>query len=45
MCSLRGRVFVIRLRLMALSSPRRGECLLALMLLFCNMAANFLAML
>ena len=45
MRSLRRRILGLCFWRIALGSPRRSECLLALMLLFCNMTANFFAML
>jgi hypothetical protein len=45
MSSLRRRLFRLCFRMVALCSPRRCERLLALVLLFCNVAANFLAVL
>lgn len=45
MRSLRGRVLGLCFLLVALGSPCRGKCLFALMLVFCNVTADFLAML
>jgi hypothetical protein len=43
--SLWRRILGLCLRWVALCPPCRSECLLALMLLLCDMAADFLAVL
>jgi len=45
MCSLRRRIFRLCFWMIALRPSRRSECLFALMLLFGDMTADFLAML
>ena len=45
MRSLRRRILGLCFRWIALCPPRRGQCLLALVLLFCNMTADFFAVL